>query len=102
MCLYRYVICRGLKAGIEEVRDYLFTVNIKINQLRNSEQDVNLVVPLEVIRGDHDFYDYMIHSNKRWVNTLRGKKNLSAGKNKGFVCTVALFLPVILPSIFAV
>uniref|UniRef100_A0A8C5SC43 Cap-specific mRNA (nucleoside-2'-O-)-methyltransferase 1 n=1 Tax=Laticauda laticaudata TaxID=8630 RepID=A0A8C5SC43_LATLA len=65
-CLYRYVICRGLKAGIEEVRDYLFTVNIKINQLRNSEQDVNLVVPLEVIRGDHDFYDYMICSNERF------------------------------------
>uniref|UniRef100_A0A670YDG3 Cap-specific mRNA (nucleoside-2'-O-)-methyltransferase 1 n=1 Tax=Pseudonaja textilis TaxID=8673 RepID=A0A670YDG3_PSETE len=57
----RYVVCRGLKAGIEEVRDYLFTVNIKINQLRNSDQDVNLVVPLEVIRDDHDFYHYMIH-----------------------------------------
>ncbi|XP_032070789.1 cap-specific mRNA (nucleoside-2'-O-)-methyltransferase 1 [Thamnophis elegans] len=62
----RYVVCRGLKTGIEEVRDYLFTVNMKINQLRNSDQDVNLVVPLEVIRGDHDFYDYMIRSNKRF------------------------------------
>uniref|UniRef100_A0A670Y6C1 Cap-specific mRNA (nucleoside-2'-O-)-methyltransferase 1 n=1 Tax=Pseudonaja textilis TaxID=8673 RepID=A0A670Y6C1_PSETE len=62
----RYVVCRGLKAGIEEVRDYLFTVNIKINQLRNSDQDVNLVVPLEVIRDDHDFYHYMIRSNERF------------------------------------
>ncbi|XP_063161020.1 cap-specific mRNA (nucleoside-2'-O-)-methyltransferase 1 isoform X2 [Candoia aspera] len=61
----RYVICRGLKSGIDEVREYLFTVNIKLNQLRNSDQDVNLVVPLEVMRGDHDFSDYMIRSNKR-------------------------------------
>uniref|UniRef100_A0A670YFZ5 Cap-specific mRNA (nucleoside-2'-O-)-methyltransferase 1 n=1 Tax=Pseudonaja textilis TaxID=8673 RepID=A0A670YFZ5_PSETE len=67
----RYVVCRGLKAGIEEVRDYLFTVNIKINQLRNSDQDVNLVVPLEVIRDDHDFYHYMIRSNERTLNEPR-------------------------------
>ncbi|XP_053160728.1 cap-specific mRNA (nucleoside-2'-O-)-methyltransferase 1 isoform X2 [Hemicordylus capensis] len=61
----RYVICRGLKSGIDEVRDYLFMVNIKLNQLHNSDQDVNLVVPLEVIKGDHDFSDYMIRSNER-------------------------------------
>nr|XP_020640703.1 cap-specific mRNA (nucleoside-2'-O-)-methyltransferase 1 isoform X5 [Pogona vitticeps] len=61
----RYVVCRGLKSGIDEVRDYLFAVNMKLNQLRGTDQDVNLVVPLEVIRGDHDFYDYMIRSNER-------------------------------------
>ncbi|XP_060610056.1 cap-specific mRNA (nucleoside-2'-O-)-methyltransferase 1 [Anolis sagrei] len=61
----RYVVCRGLKSGIEEVRDYLFTVNIRINQLRSRDQDVNLVVPLEVIKGDHDFHDYMVRSNER-------------------------------------
>ncbi|KAJ7340947.1 hypothetical protein JRQ81_004234 [Phrynocephalus forsythii] len=61
----RYVVCRGLKSGTDEVRDYLFSVNMKLNQLRSTDQDVNLVVPLEVIRGDHDFYDYMIRSNER-------------------------------------
>ncbi|XP_066474731.1 cap-specific mRNA (nucleoside-2'-O-)-methyltransferase 1 [Tiliqua scincoides] len=61
----RYVVCKGLKSGIDEVRDYLFTVNIKLNQLRNSDQDVNLVVPLEVIKSDQDFYEYMVQSNVR-------------------------------------
>lgn len=61
----RYVVCKGLKSGIDEVRDYLFAVNIKLNQLRNSEQDVNLVVPLEVIKNDQDFYEYMVQSNEK-------------------------------------
>ena len=50
----RYVVCKGLKVGIDDVRDYLFSVNIKLNQLRNTDSDVNLVVPLMVIKGDHD------------------------------------------------
>ncbi|XP_019686098.1 cap-specific mRNA (nucleoside-2'-O-)-methyltransferase 1 isoform X5 [Panthera pardus] len=60
----RYVVCKGLKVGIDDVRDYLFSVNIKLNQLRNTDSDVNLVVPLEVIKGDHEFTDYMIRSNE--------------------------------------
>ncbi|XP_074845890.1 cap-specific mRNA (nucleoside-2'-O-)-methyltransferase 1 isoform X1 [Carettochelys insculpta] len=61
----RYVVCRGLKSGIDDVREYLFMVNMKLNQLRSSDQDVNLVVPVEVIKGDHEFYDYMVQSNER-------------------------------------
>uniref|UniRef100_A0A452TYF3 Cap-specific mRNA (nucleoside-2'-O-)-methyltransferase 1 n=1 Tax=Ursus maritimus TaxID=29073 RepID=A0A452TYF3_URSMA len=61
----RYVVCKGLKVGIDDVRDYLFSVNIKLNQLHNTDSDVNLVVPLEVIKGDHEFTDYMIRSNER-------------------------------------
>ncbi|XP_032504396.1 cap-specific mRNA (nucleoside-2'-O-)-methyltransferase 1 isoform X4 [Phocoena sinus] len=60
----RYVVCKGLKVGIDDVRDYLFSVNIKLNQLRNTDSDVNLVVPLEVIKGDHEFTDYVIRSNE--------------------------------------
>lgn len=57
----RYVVCKGLKVGIDDVRDYLFAVNIKLNQLRNTDSDVNLVVPLEVIKGDHEFTDCRHH-----------------------------------------
>lgn len=62
---YRYVVCKGLKVGIDDVREYLFSVNIQLNQLRNTDSDVNLVVPLSVIKGDHEFNDYMIRSNER-------------------------------------
>ncbi|XP_062406548.1 cap-specific mRNA (nucleoside-2'-O-)-methyltransferase 1 [Sardina pilchardus] len=60
----RYVVCQGLKPGSDAVREYLFTVNIKLNQLRNKELDVNEVVPLDIIRSDTDFFHHMIHSNE--------------------------------------
>lgn len=61
----RYVICKGLKLGTDDVRDYLFAVNIRLNQLRGSDVDVNLVVPLNVIKGDQDFCDYIVRSNEK-------------------------------------
>ncbi|KAG9347247.1 hypothetical protein JZ751_004814 [Albula glossodonta] len=61
----RYVVCRGLKPGSDAVREYLFTVNLKLNQLRNTDMDVNEVVPLDIIKGDTDFFQYMITSNER-------------------------------------
>ncbi|MGH0185715.1 UNVERIFIED_CONTAM: hypothetical protein FKN15_022960 [Acipenser sinensis] len=60
----RYVVCRGLKPGIDAVREYLFAVNLKLNHLRNTEKDVNLVVPLDILKGDTEFYEYMICSNE--------------------------------------
>ncbi|XP_068088782.1 cap-specific mRNA (nucleoside-2'-O-)-methyltransferase 1 [Hyperolius riggenbachi] len=62
----RYVVGRGLKAGIEDVRNYLFSVNLQLNKLRSTEQDVNLVVPLEVLRGDRQFHEYMVRSNESY------------------------------------
>ncbi|MGH0160174.1 UNVERIFIED_CONTAM: hypothetical protein FKN15_058407 [Acipenser sinensis] len=60
----RYVVCRGLKPGIDAVRDYFFAVNLKLNHLKNTEKDVNLVVPLDILKGDSEFYEYMIRSNE--------------------------------------
>ncbi|XP_074167145.1 cap-specific mRNA (nucleoside-2'-O-)-methyltransferase 1 isoform X3 [Sminthopsis crassicaudata] len=60
----RYVVCKSLKSGIDDVREYLFKVNNRLNQLQKSELDVNLVVPLDVIKGDPEFTDYMIRSNE--------------------------------------
>uniref|UniRef100_A0A4W4EMI5 Cap-specific mRNA (nucleoside-2'-O-)-methyltransferase 1 n=1 Tax=Electrophorus electricus TaxID=8005 RepID=A0A4W4EMI5_ELEEL len=45
----RYVVCRSLKPGSDAVRDYLFTVNLKLNHLRHSERDVTDVVPLNCL-----------------------------------------------------
>ncbi|KAG7323755.1 hypothetical protein KOW79_013457 [Hemibagrus wyckioides] len=61
----RYVVCKNLKPGSDAVRDYLFKVNLKLNHLRQSESDVTDVVPLEVIKGDTDFFQHMMDSNER-------------------------------------
>lgn len=65
MSLDRYVVCRGLKPGSDAVREYMFKINLKLNQLRNTDTDVISVVPLSIIKEDTDFYQFMVNSNER-------------------------------------
>lgn len=63
--LNRYIVCRSLKPGADAVREYMFKVNLKLNQLKNTEMDVTDVVPLDIIKDDTDFYQFMVKSNER-------------------------------------
>lgn len=60
----RYIVCRGLKPGTDAVREYMFMVNLKLNQLKNTDRDVVEVVPLDLIKADTDFYQHMVNSNE--------------------------------------
>lgn len=60
----RYIVCRGLKPGSDAVREYMFRVNLKLNQLKNTDTDVTDVVPLSIIKEDTDFYHFMVNSNE--------------------------------------
>uniref|UniRef100_A0A8C1X3M5 Cap-specific mRNA (nucleoside-2'-O-)-methyltransferase 1 n=1 Tax=Cyprinus carpio TaxID=7962 RepID=A0A8C1X3M5_CYPCA len=62
----RYVVCKSLKPGTDAVREYMFTINLKLNHFRHSDRDVTEVVPLEIIKGDTDFFQFMINSNERY------------------------------------
>lgn len=42
----------------------MFKINLKLNQLKQSESDVLEVVPLSVIKEDIEFYHYMVNSNE--------------------------------------
>jgi len=53
-----------MRSGTEPVREYLFTVNLKLNIYSNSQQDVNCVVPVDIIKSDTAFYKYMRQSNE--------------------------------------
>ncbi|XP_019729268.1 cap-specific mRNA (nucleoside-2'-O-)-methyltransferase 1 isoform X1 [Hippocampus comes] len=60
----RYVVCRGLKPGSEAVREYMFRVNLKLKQLRDTDMDVTDVVPLSIIKEDVDFFHFMVNCNE--------------------------------------
>lgn len=60
----RYIVCRDLKPGSDAVRDYMFKVNLKLNQLKNTDRDVLELVPLHIIKEDTDFYQFMVNSNE--------------------------------------
>ena len=57
-------MCRGLKPGSDPIREYMFKVNLKLNQLKQTDSDVVEVVPLSVIKEDVNFYHYMVNSNE--------------------------------------
>uniref|UniRef100_A0A4W3GG26 Cap-specific mRNA (nucleoside-2'-O-)-methyltransferase 1 n=1 Tax=Callorhinchus milii TaxID=7868 RepID=A0A4W3GG26_CALMI len=78
----RYVVCRGLKPGIDAVRDYLFTVNQKLNQLKDTDQDVNMVVPLHVLKGNIDFYTNIVKSNERCAPMQRKHKLMNLNETR--------------------
>ena len=63
--LNRYIVCRALKPGADAVREYMFKINLKLNQLKNTDKDVTEVVPLDIIKDDTDFYQFMVKSNER-------------------------------------
>ncbi|XP_072106701.1 cap-specific mRNA (nucleoside-2'-O-)-methyltransferase 1-like, partial [Mobula birostris] len=60
----RYVVCRSLREGTDAVREYLFAVNVKLNQLRGSDQDVTSLVPLTVLKAHQPFSQYLCTSNQ--------------------------------------
>lgn len=64
--MLRYIVCRGMKPGTDAVREFMFTVNLKLNHLRNSESDVVEVVPLDIMKGDTHFYQHMVKSNEKY------------------------------------
>jgi len=66
----RYIICKGKRPNVEAIRDYMFKINSRLNQLgfsqlgvTKSNVDVNEIVPLSLIFEDKEFAEYMRQSN---------------------------------------
>ncbi|XP_062521278.1 cap-specific mRNA (nucleoside-2'-O-)-methyltransferase 1-like [Corticium candelabrum] len=61
----RYVVCERLRKGASAVHEYMFTLNCRLNDLKESRCDVLEVVPLAHLLSDHSFTSYMIESNEK-------------------------------------
>lgn len=78
----RYLICYGLQNSEQTVfiRNYLTHIASKLWQIRGIDQnntvDVNEIVPLNLLKGDEDFYGYIMESNNRI-----GKQQIAALRN---------------------
>ncbi|XP_071486988.1 cap-specific mRNA (nucleoside-2'-O-)-methyltransferase 1-like [Diadema antillarum] len=65
----RYVICKGRRANTDQTHDFLFDLNVTLNDLKSSKLDVLESVPLAVILEDQEFVDYIIEQNERQAQT---------------------------------
>ncbi|XP_038074653.1 cap-specific mRNA (nucleoside-2'-O-)-methyltransferase 1-like [Patiria miniata] len=60
----RYVVCKGMRTGANLIHDYLFDLNKAMNRLKNTGQDILECVPLDVIKADAQFTQYIKDQNE--------------------------------------
>ncbi|XP_048579505.1 cap-specific mRNA (nucleoside-2'-O-)-methyltransferase 1 [Nematostella vectensis] len=82
----RYLVCKGLRRGVTDIQDYMFNVNVRINRLKGTSEDIIEIVPVEVLKEDLAFFKYMRESN----NSLGRIQTNSLRKLKAFVKDTAL------------
>lgn len=68
----RYIICKHKRNDCQPIADYMCEINKRLNELgftqlgmAKSRSDVTDTVPLEIMRDDQGFWDYMYQSNEQ-------------------------------------
>ncbi|GFS91353.1 cap-specific mRNA [Nephila pilipes] len=62
----RYIICKWLKDDTKDIAEYMFKINERLGKLGStSTVDVAEVVPLNILKGDEEFYNYIVESNDK-------------------------------------
>ncbi|XP_071441428.1 cap-specific mRNA (nucleoside-2'-O-)-methyltransferase 1 [Hetaerina americana] len=59
----RYVICKWKREDCNDIQDYMFSINERLWQLKKGDRDVLEIVPLEIMKEDSNFLDYLTKSN---------------------------------------
>ena len=62
--MYRYVICKWRFDDIQDIKNYLYKVNLIWNEL-GPKEDILSIVPLQVILKDSHFFKYLWDSNNK-------------------------------------
>lgn len=59
----RYLVCKWRREDCDQLYEHLFEVNKRLGELDNTGRTVTELVPLEVLKDDQDFFQYMVNSN---------------------------------------
>jgi cap1 methyltransferase len=59
----RYLVCKWKKPYTDTIQRYLFDINREMWKNRDQEQDILEFVPMNVMQGDREFFDYIYNSN---------------------------------------
>uniref|UniRef100_A0A914VFS0 Cap-specific mRNA (nucleoside-2'-O-)-methyltransferase 1 n=1 Tax=Plectus sambesii TaxID=2011161 RepID=A0A914VFS0_9BILA len=67
------------------IKNYLTEINNKLNELAGSDMDVVSVVPLDTLKKDLEFFDYVVSSNESIADrqTLYLEKYKIFARNQG-------------------
>lgn len=63
----RYLVCKWKKPNTDAIQKHLFEVNMHLNQrlTQSDYEDIRSLVPLDVLREDTGFFEYIVNSNNR-------------------------------------
>ena len=58
-------MCKGMREDCGGIRDYMREINQRMDKYHStlSKQDIQQVVPMELLKSDKAFYDYILESN---------------------------------------
>lgn len=75
----RYIVCKKYRSTeVSAIHEYLFELNMKLNKLKGSDVDIGEVVPVDIIKDDEPFFQYMCNSNNEiGARQILGLKKLA-------------------------
>lgn len=60
-----------MRPDSQPIQQYMFELNERMNHIwpgiSSSKVDIREIVPLEIMEGDKEFFDYVYDSNVKWV-----------------------------------
>lgn len=85
----RYIICKNRLPNTKDIHDYLYEVNCRLGQLSSTlcDQDVIEVVPLNMLKEETSFFNYIVESNNR----LGEQQIIHLAKIKAFAQNIELY-----------
>lgn len=62
----RYLICKWKRPDCDHITHYLYNINRHLNKMgTGADRDVVSIVPLEIMKEDKGFFDYVVSSNNK-------------------------------------
>lgn len=65
--VFRYLICKWKRPDCENIRDYMYDINKRLNKCGGtaSSRDIVSILPLEIMKEDKAFFEYVLNSNNK-------------------------------------
>lgn len=62
----RYLLCKRRRGNVQGIAKYLFEINEQMFSFpKYHKEDINEIVPLDIMQEDQDFMNYFIQSNNK-------------------------------------
>ncbi|KAI5711049.1 hypothetical protein M8J75_013636 [Diaphorina citri] len=77
----RYIVCKWKRPDCDTIRDFMFKLNKRLDRYGStSKRDIVSCVPLDIMKSDANFFDYLVTSN----NVIAERQVVNLAKVRAF------------------